>query len=83
MSLLKDNKTKDCVKLIIVLSRNKTRYIKRGFFFYNPPAYTWKMLQVHFHHRENSWERKKFDLISVVIENAFSSLVLMNSKEKV
>lgn len=58
--LLKDKKTKECVKLIIVLSKNKTRYLKRVS-VYNPPTIqTRKHCKFTFksHHRENGWERK-------------------------
>lgn len=36
---LKENKTRDFVKLVIVLSRNKTNYLKRVFVYYSS-AYT-------------------------------------------
>lgn len=85
--LLKDKKTKECVKLITVLSRNKTRSLERVF-VYNPPAiHSGKHCKFIFkcHHREKWLRKKKPNVIAVGIENTFPSLkkdIISATKEK-
>jgi len=75
------------VKLITVLSRNKTRSLERVF-AYNPPTiHSGKHCKFIFkcHHREKWLRKKKPNVIAVGIENTFPSLkkdIISATKEK-